>query len=73
MPQGKGTYGSKVGRPPKKMKDGGSSTKKKKTPTAADLNRMIKALGLSATMAFYPTAFVAHAYLSFIDYSIFHK
>ena len=47
MPQGKGTYGSKVGRPPKKMKDGGSSTKKKKTPTAADLNRMIKALGLS--------------------------
>ena len=23
MPQGKGTYGSKIGRPPKKMKKGG--------------------------------------------------
>ena len=31
----------------KKMKDGGSSTKKKKTTTVSELNKMIKALGLS--------------------------
>tara|TARA_R100000781_G_scaffold66710_3_gene42144 strand:+ start:639 stop:809 length:171 start_codon:yes stop_codon:yes gene_type:complete len=28
MPQGKGTYGSKVGRPPKKMMGGGMMRKK---------------------------------------------
>ena len=31
MPQGKGTYGSKVGRPPKKKKDKKSKSKKSKS------------------------------------------
>jgi len=30
MPQGKGTYGSKLGRPPKKKKDKKKKNKKKK-------------------------------------------
>jgi hypothetical protein len=36
MPQGKGTYGSKVGRPPKKkMMGGGMAMNKKKKPMMA--------------------------------------
>ncbi len=31
MPRGKGTYGSKVGRPPKKKKDKKSKSKKSKS------------------------------------------
>jgi len=42
MPKGKGTYGSKVGRPPKKMNMGGmmSSTKRKPTSSATGLSGM---------------------------------
>jgi hypothetical protein len=42
MPKGKGTYGSKVGRPPKKMNMGGmmSPTKKKPTSSATGLTGM---------------------------------
>jgi len=45
MPKGKGTYGSKVGRPPKKkMNMGGmmSSTKRKPTSSATGLSGMRK-------------------------------
>ena len=38
MPQGKGTYGSKVGRPPKKKKSGRDSLKIKKKGLYANIH-----------------------------------
>ena len=38
MPQGKGTYGSQVGRPRKKKEDGGSILKKTRDILTDDLN-----------------------------------
>ena len=46
MPQGKGTYGSKVGRPPKKYQDGGATGQNEAVLDASMKGQELKSISL---------------------------